>query len=47
MDLNGKCVVITGVSRGIGNALVHQFLAKGCMVGGMGWVEGGRGERGE
>jgi NADP-dependent 3-hydroxy acid dehydrogenase YdfG len=36
MDLNGKCVVITGVSRGIGNALVHQFLAKGCMVGGMG-----------
>jgi NADP-dependent 3-hydroxy acid dehydrogenase YdfG len=36
MDLNGKCVVITGVSRGIGSALVHQFLAKGCMVGGMG-----------
>jgi len=36
MDLNGKCVVITGVSRGIGNALVHQFLAKGCLVGGMG-----------
>ena len=36
MDINGKKVVITGVSRGIGNALVHQFLAKGCLVGGMG-----------
>ena len=36
MELAGKKVVITGVSRGIGNALVHQFLAKGCKVGGMG-----------
>jgi|TARA_B110000977_G_scaffold161150_1_gene205941 NAD(P)-dependent dehydrogenase (short-subunit alcohol dehydrogenase family) len=35
MDLKGKYVVITGVSRGIGNALVHQFLAKECVVGGM------------
>ena len=37
MDLKGKYVVITGVSRGIGNALVHQFLAKECVVGGM-WL---------
>jgi len=39
MDLTGKYVVITGVSRGIGNALVHQFLAKGCIVGGMGLTD--------
>ena len=32
-------MVITGVSRGIGNALVHQFLAKGCIVGGMGLTD--------
>ncbi len=36
MDLINKRVVITGVSRGIGLALVHQFLNKGCRVGGMG-----------
>jgi NADP-dependent 3-hydroxy acid dehydrogenase YdfG len=39
MDLKGKYVVITGVSRGIGNALVYQFLAKGCLVGGMGLTD--------
>jgi NADP-dependent 3-hydroxy acid dehydrogenase YdfG len=36
MELKGKKVVITGVSRGIGNALVHQFLEKECTVGGFG-----------
>lgn len=36
MELEGKKVVITGVSRGIGNALVHQFLEKGCVVAGFG-----------
>ncbi|MDC1395592.1 SDR family oxidoreductase [Bacteroidia bacterium] len=36
LKLLNKIVVITGVSRGIGNALVHQFLDKGCVVGGMG-----------
>ena len=39
MDLKGKYVVITGVSRGIGSALVHQFLAKGCVVRGMGLTD--------
>jgi NADP-dependent 3-hydroxy acid dehydrogenase YdfG len=39
MDLKGKYVVITGVSRGIGNALVYQFLANGCLVGGMGLTD--------
>ncbi len=36
MDLKGKGVLVTGVSRGIGNALVKQFLEKGAIVGGMG-----------
>lgn len=36
MELKEKKVVITGVSRGIGNALVHQFLDKGCVVAGFG-----------
>lgn len=36
MQLTDKRIVITGVSRGIGLALVNQFLAKGCKVGGMG-----------
>lgn len=36
MKLTGCKVVITGVSRGIGKALVEQYLEKGCVVGGMG-----------
>lgn len=36
MVLENAVVVITGVSRGIGNALVHQFLAHKCSVIGMG-----------
>jgi NADP-dependent 3-hydroxy acid dehydrogenase YdfG len=36
MELQGKKVIITGVSRGIGNALVHQYLDKGCIVAGLG-----------
>ena len=36
MLLINKKVIITGVSRGIGLALVHQFLKKGAIVGGMG-----------
>ncbi|MGB0851295.1 MAG: SDR family NAD(P)-dependent oxidoreductase, partial [Bacteroidia bacterium] len=39
MELNSKVVVITGVSRGIGNALVHQFLSKGCIVFGLGFTD--------
>ena len=36
MNLEGKKIVVTGVSRGIGLALVMQFLEKGGIVGGMG-----------
>lgn len=39
MELNNKTVVITGVSRGIGNSLVHQFLSKGCIVYGLGFTD--------
>jgi NADP-dependent 3-hydroxy acid dehydrogenase YdfG len=36
MDLQGKVAVVTGVSKGIGRALVEQLLEKGCMVVGLG-----------
>ena len=36
MELTGKKVIITGVSKGIGKALVDQYLAKGCTVCGLG-----------
>ena len=36
MDLRAKKVVITGVSRGIGLALVNQFLEKEAIVYGLG-----------
>jgi short-subunit dehydrogenase len=39
MILEGKHVVITGVSRGIGNALVLQYLEKGAIVAGMGLTD--------
>lgn len=36
MNLKDKVVVITGVSKGIGFALVQQYIEKGCKVAGMG-----------
>jgi len=30
MELEGKCALITGGSRGIGAALVEKFVAAGC-----------------
>lgn len=36
MELNNKVAVITGVSKGIGNALCKQLLAKGMRVFGLG-----------
>ncbi|MDP2174729.1 MAG: SDR family oxidoreductase [Bacteroidota bacterium] len=36
MDLIGKIAVITGVSKGIGEALCQQLLAEGCTVFGLG-----------
>ena len=32
MDLDGKAVVVTGASRGVGAALVEACLAKGAKV---------------
>ena len=36
MDLKNKIAVITGVSKGIGNALTEQLLEKGTVVAGWG-----------
>jgi len=36
MDLNHKVAVITGVSKGIGEALCRQLLSEGCLVYGLG-----------
>lgn len=36
MDLQNKTAIITGVSKGIGKALVLQLLDKGCKVAGLG-----------
>ncbi len=36
MDLQNKTAIITGVSKGIGKALVLQLLDKGCRVAGLG-----------
>jgi len=32
LDLEGKVVLLTGASGGIGRAISHQFLASGCRV---------------
>jgi NADP-dependent 3-hydroxy acid dehydrogenase YdfG len=36
MDLQNKTAIVTGVSKGIGKALVLQLLEKGCKVAGLG-----------
>ncbi len=36
MDIEGKKVIITGISKGIGRALAEQLLAKGARVTGLG-----------
>jgi NADP-dependent 3-hydroxy acid dehydrogenase YdfG len=36
MELNGKTAIVTGVSKGIGKAIVQQLLASGCRVAGFG-----------
>lgn len=36
MELIGKTAVITGVSKGIGLALLHELIQKGCSVFGLG-----------
>ncbi len=36
MDLEGKVVVVTGATRGLGRALVIEFAAAGCRVVGLG-----------
>ncbi len=36
MDLQNKIAIVTGVSKGIGKALVLQLLEKGCKVAGLG-----------
>lgn len=35
-DINGRTAIITGVSKGIGLAIVHKLLEKGCLVCGLG-----------
>ncbi len=39
MDLQNKTAIITGVSKGIGKALVLQLLGKGCRVAGLGQTQ--------
>lgn len=39
MDLQNKTAIITGVSKGIGKALVLQLLEKGCRVAGLGQTQ--------
>lgn len=36
MNLNGKIAVVTGISKGIGEALCQQLLENGCVVFGLG-----------
>ncbi len=36
MQLQNKIAVVTGVSKGIGRAIVEQLLSKGCIVAGLG-----------
>lgn len=36
MELNGKCAIVTGVSKGIGREVVMQLLEKGATVAGWG-----------
>lgn len=36
MDLHNKTAIVTGVSKGIGKALVLELLEKGCKVAGLG-----------
>jgi NADP-dependent 3-hydroxy acid dehydrogenase YdfG len=36
MDLNNKVAIVTGVSKGIGEALCKALLAEGCLVYGLG-----------
>ena len=39
MQLQNKIAVVTGVSKGIGRAIVEQLLDKGCIVAGLGKSE--------
>lgn len=39
MDLQNKTAIVTGVSKGIGKALVLQLLNKGCKVAGLGQTQ--------
>ncbi len=36
MDLKGKVAIVTGVSKGIGRALVNDLVDRGCLVIGLG-----------
>lgn len=39
MDLQNKTAIVTGVSKGIGKALVLHLLEKGCKVAGLGQTQ--------
>ncbi|HYG15821.1 MAG TPA: SDR family oxidoreductase [Bacteroidia bacterium] len=39
MELNGKTAIVTGVSKGIGKAVVQQLLEAGCKVAGLGMTQ--------